>query len=162
CTKYPPSLLFLLMTLGPAITFLAVADRVPRALARPLVVFGRVPLFYYLMHFLLIYLITRALALATYGSAAGGGEPRPHGHSPPRHVRSQPADADPAVRRGLPGPLPAVPLVRGADAAAPVWPAQLPVTRRLIRASGGRSPPGGRPTPSPPSGACAGRGRLSS
>src|SRR5262249_17353417 len=72
CTKYPPSLLFLLMTLGPAITFLAVADRVPRALARPLVVFGRVPLFYYLMHFLLIYLITRALALATYGSAGWG------------------------------------------------------------------------------------------
>src|SRR5262249_39124644 len=46
CTKYPPSLLFLLMTLGPAILMLAIFDKPLRAIARPIVTFGRVPLFF--------------------------------------------------------------------------------------------------------------------
>ena len=45
-TKYPPSLDFLLMTLGPALVALAVFDQVHIA---PLVTFGRVPLFFYLL-----------------------------------------------------------------------------------------------------------------
>jgi uncharacterized membrane protein len=70
CSKYPPSLLFLLMTLGPALVLLGVTDRRLPALARPLVVFGRVPLFYYVIHLFLIDMITAGCALARYGIGA--------------------------------------------------------------------------------------------
>lgn len=51
-TKYPPSLLFLLMTLAPAMLVLAwfeASDKVGGALRKALVTFGRVPLFFYLL-----------------------------------------------------------------------------------------------------------------
>ena len=67
-TKYPPSLLFLLMTLGPALLLLwSVDGGMPRAL-RPAVIYGRVPFFYYLAHVLVIHLIATAAALVRYGS----------------------------------------------------------------------------------------------
>jgi uncharacterized membrane protein len=59
-TKYPPSLLFLLMTLGPAALLCAVADRLPEPIKRPLVVFGRAPFAFYVAHLYLIH----ALAVA--------------------------------------------------------------------------------------------------
>jgi uncharacterized membrane protein len=66
-TKYPPSLLFLLMTLGPALFFLwAVDGGIPRAL-RPALVFGKVPMFYYLLHIPLIHLVAIAVCHARYG-----------------------------------------------------------------------------------------------
>jgi uncharacterized membrane protein len=50
CEKYPPSLLYLLMTLGPSLLALGVFERGGRGwLARALVTFGRVPLFFYLL-----------------------------------------------------------------------------------------------------------------
>jgi uncharacterized membrane protein len=66
-TKYPPSLLFLLMTLGPAMIFLWTVDtRTPQFL-RPALVIGKVPMFYYLLHFLLIHLLAVAVCFARYG-----------------------------------------------------------------------------------------------
>src|SRR5438105_988029 len=57
------------MALGPGIAFLTVADRLPRAVAVFLTTFGRVPLFFYLLHFVLIHALAVALADLTYGRA---------------------------------------------------------------------------------------------
>jgi len=66
-TKYPPSLLFLLMTLGPALLFLWAVDvRTPRWLRSALTI-GKVPMFYYLLHIPLIHLIAVAVCYARYG-----------------------------------------------------------------------------------------------
>jgi uncharacterized membrane protein len=64
CTKYPPSLQFLLMTLGPALLALAAFDRGAGTLGRPLVTLGRVPLFYYLLQWYVIHGLALALAFA--------------------------------------------------------------------------------------------------
>ena len=69
-TKYPPSLEFLLMTLGPALLALAYFDKVRLDRWHPLVVIGRVPFFYYAAHFWAIHLLTAVLAYARYGSAS--------------------------------------------------------------------------------------------
>ena len=79
CQKYPPSLLFLLMTLGPSILLLAFLERGIAALARPLAVFGRVPLFYYIVHLLLIDMLTVGFAVARYGRRT----PELFAHGPP-------------------------------------------------------------------------------
>lgn len=59
--KYPPSLQFLLMTIGPAILLLIWLDR--REGFGPLVVFGRVPLFFYVLHIYLIHTMAVVAAL---------------------------------------------------------------------------------------------------
>jgi uncharacterized membrane protein len=63
-TKYPPSLLFLLMTLGPAALLCALADRVPEMVRRPLITFGRVPFAFYVAHLYLIHGIAVAVGVA--------------------------------------------------------------------------------------------------
>lgn len=65
--KYPPSLLFLLMTLGPAILFLWAVDGGTPAWLRPAVIYGRVPMFYYLLHIPLIHLLAMAFCWFRYG-----------------------------------------------------------------------------------------------
>ena len=57
-TKYPPSLLYTLMTLGPAILFLAFTENARGALSRVISVYGRVPMFYYLIHIYLVHILT--------------------------------------------------------------------------------------------------------
>ena len=70
CTKYPPSLLFLLMTLGPALVALGCLERVRLRDSNPLLVFGRVPLFYYLVHLYLLHGIALLFAYLRYGSGS--------------------------------------------------------------------------------------------
>ena len=68
-TKYPPSLLYLLMTLGPALLFLWAVDAGTPQWLRPALIIGQVPMFYYLLHIPLIHLIAVAVCYARYGQA---------------------------------------------------------------------------------------------
>jgi uncharacterized membrane protein len=63
-TKYPPSLLFLLMTLGPAAMAAANADRLPASVRNVLVTYGRAPFAFYIAHFFLIHTLSIVLGVA--------------------------------------------------------------------------------------------------
>ncbi len=83
-SKYPASLSFLLMTLGPALALLPALESARGVLARWLALFGRVPLFYYLLHIPLIH----ALALVACWLRTGEVSPwlfanHPMGNPPP-------------------------------------------------------------------------------
>jgi len=56
CRKYPPSLLYLLMTIGPSIILLNVFEQYKNKFTTILTVYGNVPFFYYVLHFFLIHL----------------------------------------------------------------------------------------------------------
>ena len=71
--KYPPSLQYLLMTLGPVLLVLAALDRVTQggrlnALGRWTLVYGRAPLFYYVLHIFAIHLLAVVVALLFHQS----------------------------------------------------------------------------------------------
>lgn len=66
-TKYPPSLLFLVMTMGPALLALASLERVNFSANNPLIVFGRVPFFFFLFHLAAAHLLAVALFALRYG-----------------------------------------------------------------------------------------------
>ena len=83
-SKYPPSLDFLLMTLGPTIALIPLLERARGALVRWTTVFGRVPFFYYVLHIPLIH----ALALVVSRIRLGEVSPwlfadHPMGNPPP-------------------------------------------------------------------------------
>ena len=65
--KYPPSLHFLLMTLGPALIALAIADTARGRIARWLSVYGQVPLFFYVLHIFVAHTLAVVLALVQGG-----------------------------------------------------------------------------------------------
>ena len=64
CTKYPPSLCFLLMTLGPLFLLLAALENVR---APAIVTYGRVPFFYYVIHIPLIHVVAIVYAQLSLG-----------------------------------------------------------------------------------------------
>jgi hypothetical protein len=67
-TKYPASLQFLLMTLGPMIALLPLAEGARGRVAEALSVFGRVPLFYYLLHIPVIHAAALVVSYVREGS----------------------------------------------------------------------------------------------
>jgi uncharacterized membrane protein len=66
--KYPASQLFLLMTLGPTIALLPLAERARGWFADVLTVFGRVPMFYYLLHIPVIHIAALVVTFLREGS----------------------------------------------------------------------------------------------
>jgi uncharacterized membrane protein len=76
-TKYPPSLEFLLMTLGPALLALVWLERARLSSANPLIVFGRVPFFFFLVHMAAIHALAIAMNFLRYGSASFLFRPAP-------------------------------------------------------------------------------------
>jgi uncharacterized membrane protein len=69
CHKYPPSLCYLLMTLGPALVLLGLLDRgIPNWL-QPVLIFGRVPMFFYLLHIPLLHALAILVAKIQWGRA---------------------------------------------------------------------------------------------
>ncbi len=68
-SKYPPSICFVLLTLGAAVVLLAgPARRMGRA-AQMLQTFGRVPMFFYLVHLPMAHLLGNGYAWVVYGSS---------------------------------------------------------------------------------------------
>lgn len=88
-TKYPASLLFLLMTLGPTIALIPLVDGARGAVARWLTVFGRVPFFYYALHIPLIHVLALIVSAVRTGSISPwlfadhpmGAPPPPEGYA---------------------------------------------------------------------------------
>ena len=88
-TKYPASLAFLLMTLGPTLALIPLLERARGALARWISVFGRVPFFFYVLHIPLIHAIAVLVGWTRTGEVSGwlfanhpmGNPPPPDGYA---------------------------------------------------------------------------------
>lgn len=88
-TKYPASLSFLLMTLGPTIALMPVLERARGALARWVSVFGRVPFFFYVLHIPLIHALALVVSQIRLGAVSDwlfanhpmGAPPVPEGYA---------------------------------------------------------------------------------
>ena len=87
-TKYPPSLLFLMMTMGPGLLLLVPFENLKGKGMEILKVFGKVPFFFYVSHFLIIHLGSRVFYYITLGEninffrLMAMGEDFPNGYLP--------------------------------------------------------------------------------
>jgi uncharacterized membrane protein len=63
-SKYPPSLAYILVTLGPGMLFLYATENIQNKITRFFLVFGRVPFFYYVLHIFIIHLAALLLLIA--------------------------------------------------------------------------------------------------
>lgn len=84
-TKYPVSLLFTLMTIGPAVLALPWLERWRGRFADFFLTFGRVPLFFYLLHFFAIHLMAAIYSQVRYGATGWwvfGPNRWPEGYTP--------------------------------------------------------------------------------
>lgn len=70
-TKYPPSVFFLLMTMGPAFLFLAYIEKVKNRWTDALIVYGKTPFLYYILHIYLLHALSLAVIALTGGTPAG-------------------------------------------------------------------------------------------
>ena len=68
CTKYPASLDFLLMTLGPIIALMPLLETARGTVARTIALFGRVPFFFYVLHIPLIHALALVVSKIRMGS----------------------------------------------------------------------------------------------
>lgn len=64
-SKYPPSLMYLLITLGPSLIFLSLAEKWQGKFSSMLIIIGRVPMFYYIIHLYVIHAFAVCAALLT-------------------------------------------------------------------------------------------------
>ena len=90
--KYPPSLDYLLMTLGPALVLLGLLDGVKaeRGFTRVLLVFGRVPMFYYVLHLYTIHLLAIVASLAFHQPVLHGSVIADFAQKPPGYGHGLP------------------------------------------------------------------------
>jgi uncharacterized membrane protein len=87
--KYPASLAFLLMTLGPTIALIPLLDKARGRLARWIIVFGRVPFFFYMLHIPLIHALALVVSIVRLGKVSPwlftnhpmGNPPPPEGYT---------------------------------------------------------------------------------
>ncbi|MDP1727154.1 MAG: heparan-alpha-glucosaminide N-acetyltransferase domain-containing protein [Bacteroidota bacterium] len=68
--KYPPSLMYTCLTLGPALILISLTENLRNPFTQKMAVFGRVPFFYYIIHIYVIHLITVIVFYATGFSTA--------------------------------------------------------------------------------------------